>query len=90
MRMSDTQQKKPDENTCDPTDIDCPMPDINFSTFILSLNSSALVHLGIAKDPTSGADGKNMTIAKQTIDVIAMPLIRHPSAAVENTRTSAQ
>ncbi|MBS0013049.1 MAG: DUF1844 domain-containing protein [Desulfobacterales bacterium] len=48
------------------------MPEINFITFLLSLNSSALVHLGQHPDPTSGATAKNLSVAKQTIDVIAM------------------
>ncbi|MCF8024647.1 MAG: DUF1844 domain-containing protein [Desulfobacteraceae bacterium] len=48
------------------------MPEINFTTFILSLNSSALVHLGQHADPSTGATAKNLPVAKQTIDVIAM------------------
>lgn len=48
------------------------MPEINFITFLLSLNSSALVHLGQHPDPTSGTTDKNLPVAKQTIDVIAM------------------
>jgi hypothetical protein len=48
------------------------MPEINFSTFILSLNSSALVHLGIQTDPTSGNTSENLMLAKQTIDILAM------------------
>lgn len=48
------------------------MPDINFSTFIFSLNSSALVHLGVVEQPISGGHTKNLLIAKQTIDIIAM------------------
>jgi hypothetical protein len=51
---------------------DFAMPEINFSTFILSLNSSALVHLGIQTDPTSGSTAKNFLLAKQTIDILAM------------------
>jgi len=51
---------------------DFAMPEINFSTFILSLNSSALVHLGIQTDPTSGSSSENLLLAKQTIDILAM------------------
>lgn len=50
----------------------CVMPEINFTTFILSLNSSALVHLGQHEDPTTGEKAKNLPVAKQTIDVLAM------------------
>lgn len=48
------------------------MPEINFSTFIFSLNSSALVHLGMIEDPASGQKVKNLLIAKQTIDILGM------------------
>ena len=33
-------------------------PGIDFSTFMISLGSSALVHLGDAPDPTSNEQGK--------------------------------
>ena len=48
------------------------LPAINFSTFIFSLNSSALVHLGAIPDPTTGNTQKELSIAKQTIDILAM------------------
>jgi hypothetical protein len=49
-----------------------PLPGINFSTFIFSLNSSALLLLGLVEDPVSGAKTKNLPAAKQTIDIIGM------------------
>ena len=49
-----------------------PLPTINFATFIFSLNSSALVQLGLMEDPMTGAKAKNLPLAKQTIDIIAM------------------
>ena len=49
-----------------------PLPAINFSTFIFSLNSSALVQLGMMDDPISGEKTKNLPLAKQTIDIISM------------------
>lgn len=48
------------------------LPQVDFSTFILSLYSSALVQLGEMEDPATGAKGKNMDLAKQTIDMIIM------------------
>lgn len=48
------------------------LPKIDFSTFIFSLNSSALVHLGFLDDPGSGKKSKNLPIAKQTIDILGM------------------
>lgn len=51
---------------------DYALPKIDFSTFILSLNSSALVQLGLIEDPATGQTGKNLPMAKQTIDLLAM------------------
>ncbi|ABW68617.1 DUF1844 domain-containing protein [Desulfosudis oleivorans] len=48
------------------------LPAINFSTFVFSLNSSALVHLGVIADPVSGKTEKNLAVAKHTIDIIGM------------------
>ncbi len=49
-----------------------PLPEINFATFVFSLNSSVLLHLGVIEDPTSGTKIKNLSLAKQTIDILAM------------------
>ncbi len=49
-----------------------PLPEINFATFIASLNASALVNLGIIADPATGTKEKNLPIAKQTIDIMSM------------------
>ncbi len=49
-----------------------PLPEINFATFIFSLNSSALVHLGVIEDPASGQKRKSLSLAKQTIDILGM------------------
>jgi hypothetical protein len=49
-----------------------PLPEINFATFIFSLNSSALLHLGEVPDPTTGKQRVDLALAKQTIDLIAM------------------
>jgi len=48
------------------------LPEISFSTFIFSLNSSALVHLGLVEDPASGQKAKNLPVAKQTIDILGL------------------
>lgn len=48
------------------------MPKMDFSMFIVSLNSSALVHLGILDDPGTGRKEKNLVAAKQTIDILGM------------------
>ena len=49
-----------------------PFPEINFATFIISLNASALVHLGVIDDPSTGKKVKNLPIGKQTIDILGM------------------
>jgi hypothetical protein len=49
-----------------------PFPEINFSTFIFSLNTSALLHLGEIPDPATGKEQQDLAMAKQTIDLIAM------------------
>lgn len=48
------------------------LPKIDFSTFVLSINSSALVQLGLIEDPGSGQKTKNLALAKQTIDLMTM------------------
>ncbi len=47
-------------------------PEINFPTFVVSLNASALLHLGAIEDPTTGQKTKNLSMAKQTIDILSM------------------
>jgi len=49
-----------------------PLPEVSFSTFVLSLNASALVHLGILEDPATGQRQKNLVMGKQTIDILAL------------------
>jgi hypothetical protein len=49
------------------------LPPVEFTTFVLSLSHSALMHLGEAPDPETGGVGpKNLLLARQTIDLIAM------------------
>lgn len=48
------------------------LPQIDFSTFVLSINSSALVQLGLIEDPSTGQKTKNIPLAKQTIDILGM------------------
>jgi hypothetical protein len=49
-----------------------PLPAINFSTFIISLSTQALMHLGEIADPQSGKVNKDIPVAKQLIDIIGM------------------
>jgi hypothetical protein len=50
---------------------DGPLPEIDFSTFILSLSTSAMVHLGEAPRP-DGTTSTDLQLAKQTIDILAL------------------
>jgi len=45
---------------------------IDFSTFVLSLGSSALVHLGDMAHPEAQQEQENLALARQTIDILAM------------------
>ncbi len=46
---------------------------IDFGTFLLSLGSSALIHLGEAPDPTSGEKQPvDLALAQQSIDLLAL------------------
>jgi hypothetical protein len=47
-----------------------PLPELDFGTFIMSLASSVLVHLGELEHPEEG--GQNLGIAKHTIDILGI------------------
>jgi len=48
------------------------LPRVDFATFVLSLSHSALMHLGVAPNPETGGVEKDLALARQTIDLIAM------------------
>ncbi len=48
------------------------LPVLDFSTFVMSLNASALVHLGLIDDPGAGKRVKNLPLGKQTVDLLGM------------------
>lgn len=45
------------------------VPPIDFTTFVLSLSTSALAHLGDAKHPDAAVD---LGLARQSIDLLAL------------------
>lgn len=45
---------------------------IDFTTFVMSLSTSAFVHLGLVEDPVTHELGKNLGLAKQDIDILEM------------------
>jgi len=72
---SDAESQEPDDQkssqTAEPEEKP-QLPEINFPTFVVSLNASALLHLGAIEDPTTGQKTKNLPMAKQTIDILSM------------------
>lgn len=46
------------------------LPALDFSTFILSLSTSALMNLGLVENPITKKTEKEPAVAKQTIDLI--------------------
>ena len=52
------------------------LPEIDFTTFVVSLATSVQMHLGLIQDPTSAKKGEkvkpNLDHAKQTIDILGM------------------
>jgi hypothetical protein len=48
------------------------LPPVDFTTFVLSIGSSALINLGEAADPAGGASHKDLPMAKHTIDILSM------------------
>lgn len=47
-------------------------PKIDFATFVLSLSHSAYMHLGDAPNPSDGRTERNLTLARQTIDLLSL------------------
>ncbi len=48
----------------------CILPEVTFSAFVMSLNTSVLFHLGEIVDPETGALNQNLMLAKHTIDTM--------------------
>jgi hypothetical protein len=49
-----------------------PLPEVTMATFIFSLSSSALVHLGEIPEPETNRTSVDLPIAKQIIDTLGM------------------
>lgn len=50
----------------------CVMPEVSFSTFIMSLNTSVLYHLGELSDPETGKKSVNIDLARHAIDTLVV------------------
>lgn len=49
-----------------------PLPEMNFASFIISINTSALIHLGLLPDLATGQSQKQVELARQTIDLLGI------------------
>jgi hypothetical protein len=69
-----SEPKKPAERAAGKPDRDeaDTLPAIDFSTFVLSLSHSALVHLGDAPLPDGQGAERNIPLARQTIDLLGI------------------
>ncbi|WP_462328021.1 DUF1844 domain-containing protein [Desulfobaculum sp.] len=61
-----------EKKTMDAASGNIPLPQVTFSTFVMSLASSALVPLGEVPDPETGKPTENLALAKHSIDVLSM------------------
>lgn len=50
----------------------CVMPEVSFISFILSLNTTALFHLGEIPHPETGQKVLDVELARHAIDTLAM------------------
>ena len=48
------------------------LPEIDFSTFVISLSTQVLMHLGEIANPASGKVEADISVAKQMIDILGM------------------
>ena len=69
----DNQEKKGQEEQTNPSEEkETETFQIDFSTFIMSLTSSAFYHLGDMPDPSTGKKEVNLPAVQQTIDMLIM------------------
>lgn len=50
----------------------CVLPQVTFSAFVMSLNTSALFYLGEIADPATGKKHVDLMLAQQTIETLVM------------------
>ncbi|MBK8481672.1 MAG: DUF1844 domain-containing protein [Proteobacteria bacterium] len=75
-RVNDRTDDWADDRVDDRADASAPgagpaLPAVDFSTFLLSLGTSALVHLGEAPTPEDQLQ-RNLPLAQQVIDILAL------------------
>ncbi len=65
-------EEKPVEKESQKIDEEEYMPEVTFSSFVLSLSASVMYHFGDYPDPVTKKAEKNLAAAKQTIDMLSM------------------
>ena len=65
-------EDRPQEKNRDETVREEYVPEVTFSNFVLSLSTTVLYHFGDFPDPATNKAEKNLTAAKQTIDMLNM------------------
>jgi hypothetical protein len=63
---------KPEEEPRSSQEYSSPLPEVNFSTLIVSLSTEVLFHLGELPHPVSGEKKKDLPLAKHAIDTLAL------------------
>ena len=64
--------EKPAEEKVESQSPPPPLPEVNFSTFVVSLSTEVIFHLGEFPHPVSGERKKDLPMAKHVIDTLAM------------------
>ena len=70
--LNDQETKGQEEQTDSSKEKETESFQIDFSTFIMSLTSSAFYHLGDMPDPSTGKKEVNLPAVQQTIDMLVM------------------
>ena len=75
--MAENVSKKVDECGCAEGKVPdkqgrCVMPEVTFPAFVMSLNTSALYHLGEIAEPSTGKRIVDLDLAKHAIDTLAL------------------
>jgi PBP1b-binding outer membrane lipoprotein LpoB len=71
-KQKSAEQKTKETNAGEKTEKQPPLPEIDFNFFVLSLSSSAMMQMGVIPHPVTNKKEKNIDLAKQSIDIIAM------------------
>ena len=71
-KKEQTMQKDVESQNHNKNDEQIILPEVTFSSFVISLSTAALVHLGEMEEPESGVKKKDLLLAKHSIDTLAM------------------